>query len=174
MTSDDKIPLLNESMSEDDRSFLDQSMSEETSQWDRSMSEEPSTSVERKPITVQPRAQEVRISVGIERGRANITNERQNDENRRFINDQVHQALRIERVARRLERKRQEADRMNQFLMGWMPACIVRPITYLTLKCPDYTLGLCICGLGVLFMVVLVILILISPKGYIVKGPMAP
>uniref|UniRef100_A0ABD2VT64 BZIP domain-containing protein n=1 Tax=Trichogramma kaykai TaxID=54128 RepID=A0ABD2VT64_9HYME len=102
MTSDDKIPLLNESMSEDDKSLLDQSMSEETSQWDRSMSEE------RKPITVQPRAQEVRIPVGIERGRLNVTNERQNDENRRFTNDQVNQALRNERLTRRLERKRQE------------------------------------------------------------------
>ncbi|KAL7286276.1 hypothetical protein TKK_0019452 [Trichogramma kaykai] len=165
MTSDDKIPLLNESMSEDDKSLLDQSMSEETSQWDRSMSEE------RKPITVQPRAQEVRIPVGIERGRLNVTNERQNDENRRFTNDQVNQALRNERLTRRLERKRQEA---NQFSVGCLPACIVRPLAYVTFKCPDYTVGLCICGLGVLFMVVLVILILISPKEHIVKGSMAP
>ncbi|CAB0041404.1 unnamed protein product [Trichogramma brassicae] len=86
---------------EDDKSLMDQSMCEETSQWDRSMSEEPSMT-----ITVQPRAQEVGIPIEIGRGRPNITNE--NDENRRSINDQVYQALRNERVARRIERERQE------------------------------------------------------------------
>ncbi|KAL7305812.1 hypothetical protein TKK_0002059 [Trichogramma kaykai] len=186
MTSEEKKPGLERSTSEKEKSGVDPSTSEERSLVDRSMSidgvlpkgdvpfDRYSESSDESQLSKSP-PQEVRILPEIGRGSnwnaakqhfiqylPYVTNENNGGrQNEIKIHDETGKTLKDEQLARRMDGKRRRTAQMHnqQITLCCMPDCLVRGLTRVVLIGKDHSIGLCICGLGVLFMIFLVALI---------------